>query len=91
MVQVKLHCVEELKVRQSTSLISLDLPLKREETRLILRMKNYIPCTVLVLSFALVELASAEMKQQISSQQMFQTAVIRTHFLYLVSLLPGEK
>ena len=50
MVQVKLHCVEELKVRQSTSLISLDFPSKREETRLIVRMKNYKPCTVLVLS-----------------------------------------
>ena len=91
MVQVKLHCVEELKVRQCTALISLDFPSKREETRLIVRMKNYKPCTVLVLSFVLVELESAEMKQQISSQEMFQTAVIQTHLLYLVSLLPGEK
>ena len=91
MVQVKLHCVEELEVRQSNSLISLAFSSKREETRLIVRMKNYIPCTVLVLSFVLVELESAEMKQQISSQEMFQTAVIGTHLLYLVSLLSGEK
>ena len=91
MARLKLHCVEELKVRQSTALISLDFPSKREETRLILRMKNYIPCTVLLLSFVLVELESAEMKQQISSHKIFQTAVIRTHLLYMVSLSPGEK
>ena len=35
MARVKLHCVEELKVRQSTALISLAFPSKREETRLI--------------------------------------------------------
>ena len=73
MARVKLHCVEELKVRQSTSLISLDFPSKREETRLIVRMKNYIPCTALVLSFVLVELEGTEMKQEISRQKIFQT------------------
>ena len=78
-------------MRQSTSLISLAFPSKREETRVIVRMKNYKPCTVLVLSSVLVELENAEMKQQMSSKRMFQTAVIRTHLLYLVSLLPGEK
>ena len=78
-------------MRQSTSLISLAFPSKREETRVIVRMKNYKPCIVLVLSSVLVELENAEMKQQISSQRIFQTAVIRTHHLYLVSLLPGEK
>ena len=78
-------------MRQSTSLISLAFPSKREETRVIVRMKNYKLCTVLVLSSVLVELENAEIKQQMSSQRMFQTAVIRTHLLYLVSLLPGEK
>ena len=78
-------------MRQSTSLISLAFPSKREETRVIVRMKNYKPCIVLVLSSVLVELENAEMKQQMSSQRIFQTAVIRTHLLYLVSLLPSEK
>ena len=91
MVRVKLQCVEELKVRYSTSLISLAFPSKREETRLIVRMKNYKPCTVLVLSSVLVELENAEIEQEMSSQKIFQTAVIRAHFLYLVSSLPGEK
>ena len=56
-----------------------------------MRMKIYKPCTVLVLSSVLVELENAEIKQQMSSQKIFQTAVIRTHLLYLVSSLPGEK
>ena len=91
MVRVKLHSVEELKVRQSNSLISLAFSSNREETRLIVRMRNYKPCIVLVLSSVLVELENAEMKQQMSSQKIFQTAAIRKHPLYLVFSLPGVK
>ena len=78
-------------MHQYTSLISLAFSSKREERRVIVRMRNYKPCTILVLSSVLVELENAEMKQQMSSQKIFQTAVIRTHLLYLVSSLPGEK
>ena len=45
----------------------------------------------MVLSSASVKLETAEMKQQFSCQKIFQTPVVRTHLLHLVSCLPGEK